>query len=190
MTKEQNTKELILDIAENLITSRGYNGFSYKDISTELNVKNAAIHYHYPAKKDLGVAVIQRGKASLQEWNREISDEIRSPDDTLHHFLAIYIGYVESGEHICLGGALEADFQTLPVEMQGEVKKLAAEVLSLLNNVISTGREIGVFTFAGPSEDKALFIISSIQGAVQIARVSGKDFFYRIAANVKSELGL
>ena len=33
MLKDQNTKERILDIAENLIMSWGYNGFSYKDIS-------------------------------------------------------------------------------------------------------------------------------------------------------------
>ena len=42
MLKDQNTKKRILDIAEKLIMSKGYNAFSYKDISTKLNVKNAA----------------------------------------------------------------------------------------------------------------------------------------------------
>ena len=57
-------------------------------------------------------------------------------------------------------------------------------------NIISEGRESGVFTFSGSSEDKALFILSSIQGALQIARVSDKDLFYRVIAKVKLELGL
>ena len=51
MQKCEHPRERILDIAEHLIMSRGFNRFSYKDISTEMKVKNAAIHYHFPIKK-------------------------------------------------------------------------------------------------------------------------------------------
>jgi len=60
------TKNKIMDLAENLLLSRGYNGFSYKDISLALGIKNATVHYHYPAKKDLGVAVIRRARDQLK----------------------------------------------------------------------------------------------------------------------------
>lgn len=190
MPKEQNTKERILDIAENLIMSRGYNGFSYKDISVALNVKNAAIHYHYPTKKDLGVAVIRRAKARFKEWGEMVSTQAISPIDMLQLSLETYIGYLESEERVCLGGSLDTDFHTFPEVMQNEARKFTFEILAWMRNILSAGREAGVFTFSGPSEDRALFILSSIQGALQIARVSDKDLFYRVIAKIKSEIGL
>lgn len=53
-----NTKERILAVAEALIQKDGYNAFSFKDIATAINIKTASIHYHFPSKEDLGVAVI------------------------------------------------------------------------------------------------------------------------------------
>jgi TetR/AcrR family transcriptional repressor of nem operon len=46
----QDTKKRILDMAEDLLLTRGFNAFSYQHISSELGMKNAAIHYHYPKK--------------------------------------------------------------------------------------------------------------------------------------------
>ena len=48
------TSQRILDIAERLVQTRGYNGFSYADIAQALKVTKASLHYHYPAKADLG----------------------------------------------------------------------------------------------------------------------------------------
>ena len=59
------TRERILDEAERLMGARGYSGFSYQDISRPLGIRNAAIHYHFPAKADLGLAVIERYRAIL-----------------------------------------------------------------------------------------------------------------------------
>lgn len=45
------TNQQILYYARNFLQCRGYNGFSYKDISQKLGIKNAAIHNYYPKKK-------------------------------------------------------------------------------------------------------------------------------------------
>ncbi|MBB4046226.1 AcrR family transcriptional regulator [Bacteroides reticulotermitis] len=39
-------------MADELIKTIGYNAFSYADISKQLNIKNAAIHYYFPTKSD------------------------------------------------------------------------------------------------------------------------------------------
>ena len=43
---------------------------------SELGVKNAAIHYHYPTKEDLGCAVIQRYRDRFKLWinNARVKD--------------------------------------------------------------------------------------------------------------------
>src|ERR1043166_1832386 len=54
------TAEQILDLAETLIQTRSYSAFSYQDISDALGLTKASIHYHFPSKAELGVAVIDR----------------------------------------------------------------------------------------------------------------------------------
>ena len=47
-------------MAERLVQERGFNGFSYADIASELQVTKPALHYHFPTKVDLGTALIGR----------------------------------------------------------------------------------------------------------------------------------
>ena len=190
MSKETNIKGQIIDLAENLIMKRGYNGFSYKNIASELNVKTAAIHYHFPSKKDLGVAVIKRAQTRFREWDEKAASEDLSPVDMLNQSLETYFEYLDSEEYVCLGGSLETDIHTLPEEMQDEIRIYVAEILTWLRNLLSRGRAQGVFSFSGPSESKAFFVLSCVQGALQIARVNDKKLFHRTIDTLKAELGL
>src|SRR5262249_62282732 len=54
------TSERILDTAQALAQVRGYNGFSYADISAELAIAKPSIHYHFPSKAQLAQALIAR----------------------------------------------------------------------------------------------------------------------------------
>src|SRR5215211_135610 len=48
------TADRILDLAERLVQTRGFNGFSYADIASELGLTKASLHYHFPTKAELG----------------------------------------------------------------------------------------------------------------------------------------
>src|ERR1700676_2907376 len=65
------TAQRILDVAERLAQTRGFNGFSYADIAAELGMTKASLHYHFAAKADLGCALIvgygRRFEAALAE---------------------------------------------------------------------------------------------------------------------------
>ena len=50
----------ILDVAERLAQTRGYNGFSYADIAAELGVTKASLHYHFPSKAEFPRAHLDR----------------------------------------------------------------------------------------------------------------------------------
>jgi len=50
----------IIDTAIKMIREGGYHSFSFRQIATELGIKSASIHYHFPSKEDLGVAVMVR----------------------------------------------------------------------------------------------------------------------------------
>ena len=53
------TKTQILDIAEHLVRTTGYNSFSYADISEAVGISKAAVRHHFPAKADLGLALVR-----------------------------------------------------------------------------------------------------------------------------------
>lgn len=61
------TRNEIIRIGNELIRSVGYNAFSYADIAKALNIKNAAIHYYFPSKSDLGVKIIERNIKAFNE---------------------------------------------------------------------------------------------------------------------------
>src|SRR5271165_2916395 len=66
------TATAILDIAERLVQSRGFNGFSYADIASELGITKASLHYHFPGKAELGESLIRRYSARFGEALVEI----------------------------------------------------------------------------------------------------------------------
>ena len=61
------TRKKIVVIADQLIRNKGYNAFSYADIASKLNIKNAAIHYHFQSKAVLGKAVISASREKFMK---------------------------------------------------------------------------------------------------------------------------
>lgn len=63
----QQTRLAILDVAEALLSERGYEGASIRDIATGCHVQAAAIGYHYASKMDLFNAVVARRALIINE---------------------------------------------------------------------------------------------------------------------------
>ena len=61
------TQDQILDSAERLIQSQGYSAISYQDISNQVGIRKASIHYYFPSKGDLAAAVVKRYRQKLKE---------------------------------------------------------------------------------------------------------------------------
>ena len=65
--EKTNTATQILDVAERLVQVRGFNDFSYRDVARELQLTNAALHYHFTNKAALGEALLARYLAQFLE---------------------------------------------------------------------------------------------------------------------------
>src|SRR5262249_60601726 len=72
---ELTTRERVLDVAERLAQTRGFNGFSYADIAAEVGITTASLHYHFPAKADLGRALVERYTDGFQSALAAIADQ-------------------------------------------------------------------------------------------------------------------
>ena len=188
MVKIENSKRTILNMAEDLLQYNGFNGFSYAHIASELGVKNAAIHYHFPTKEDLSIAVIKRYRDRFQLWINNSRVKDLSPEKKLDWFLSIYNDMrVEQGK-VCLVGSMEVEFNTIPEGLQAEVEALHRELLDWLENMLAEGREAGVFHFHGEPANKAALLLSSLQGALQMARALGTERFRAVIEQIRLDL--
>ena len=91
MASRGTTKRKILDLAESLLQQRGYNAFSYHHLSSELGIKNAAIHYHFPSKEGLGIKIIERTHDRFKKWTSNPENRILSAKEQLDWFIKSYL---------------------------------------------------------------------------------------------------
>jgi AcrR family transcriptional regulator len=188
MVKIENSKRTILNMAEDLLQYKGFNGFSYAHIAAKLGVKNAAIHYHFPTKEDLSRAVIKRYRDRFQLWINNSRVRDLPPDKKLDWFLGIYNDMRVDQGKVCLVGSMEVEYNTIPAGLQEEVEALHRELLTWLETMLSEGRKAGVFHFAGEPGNKAALLLASLQGALQMARALGTKKFRDVLEQLKLDL--
>jgi TetR/AcrR family transcriptional regulator, transcriptional repressor for nem operon len=180
-SKIVHTSQQILDIAQGLVQTKGYNAFSYADIAKSLHVTKASLHYHFASKAILGVRLIERYTVEFKLALDAIDSAGGSPATKLRRFVDIY-ACVLSGERMCLCGMLTAEFMTLPASMQAALEYFFDVNESWLALVLDDGRSDGSLKFEGSTADAAQFIISSLEGSMMLARAHGGMMRFEAAA--------
>lgn len=188
MVRLNDTREQIMDRAAQLLMSRGYNGFSYRDISTHLGVKNAAIHYHFPAKTDLALALIDEYRKVLRKSTAEFMAYGGSALPQLEGFFAFTRQQCQLGRCICPFGAFSIDYNDLPEAVQKATRSFMEESMRWLTRVMQVGRESGEFSFEGEPRAMALVVLSSLQGARQLARIHEVDILDQVIGQIRRDL--
>ncbi|MEM6843792.1 MAG: TetR/AcrR family transcriptional regulator [Bacteroidota bacterium] len=176
------TKSKIINVAEELIRTRGYNGFSYRDIATVLSIKNAAIHYHFPSKADLGVAVVQRTRENFSQFVSQ-SDRNMDASAKLKKFIDIY-SESQQKNLVCFMGALGPTFSSLPKEMQQELSSASQEIRSWMTSILAEGKQRNQFTFQGAIVDQADSIISSLLASLILNKVTSEDILGNVIRQI------
>ena len=176
------TSERILDTAQFLVQTQGFNGFSYADIASQLKIRNAAIHYHFPTKANLGQALTVRYRQTFAKALLGIDatvTEARKASQKLELYVNLFQATLEDGLRMCLCGMLASELVTLPEAVQLEVRLFFEEQQSWLATVLDDGRKAGVLRFSGRPNAKAGELLASLEGAMLLARVEGSVTSFR-----------
>jgi TetR/AcrR family transcriptional repressor of nem operon len=182
------TSQRILDVAERLVQTRGYNGFSYADIAQTLRVTKASLHYHFPAKADLGARLIERYERNFLAALATIEAEGRGARDKLRRFAAIYEDVLRDNR-MCLCGMLAAEYATLPKPMREDMRHFFDENERWLVAVLQQGKRDKSLAFSGSAADAARALIGALEGAMMIARTYGDPKrFTSVADRVLADL--
>jgi TetR/AcrR family transcriptional repressor of nem operon len=175
------TASRILDVAERLVQTRGFNAFSYADIAEALGVQKASLHHHFATKADLGLALIERCRGDFVAALAAIAGESADGRERLRRYAELY-GAVMRRKRMCLCGMMAADVATLPRPIKESLAEFFAENESWLERVLDEGRSAGELAFEGSPRSLAAFIVASLEGAMLVARGSSRAEEFDVAA--------
>jgi len=190
MTRISDTREQIMDRAAHLLMSRGFNGFSYRDISSHLGVKNAAVHYHFPSKTDLAMALVDEYRQTLRSGTAEFMAYGGKALVQLEGLFAFTSKQCMAGRCICPFGAFSIDYSQLPEDIRKATAGFMDETIKWLTKVLEVGRQQEEFSFNGEARPRALSILASLQGARQMARIHGIELLDEVISQLRHELGI
>ena len=174
------TATRILDEAERLTQTRGFNGFSYADIAAVVGTTKAALHYHFPSKADLGYALIARYAERFFAALGEIDASGAPEPERLRRYVRLYAD-VLSRNRLCLCGMLAAEYTTLPETMRDALREFFSRNESWLSQLLETGRRAGTLRFDGPPHESARALTAALEGAMLLARAYGDPQHFEAA---------
>jgi TetR/AcrR family transcriptional repressor of nem operon len=150
---------------------RGFNAFSYADVAEAVGIQKASLHHHFATKTDLGVALVVRYRRAFLDALRSIEAASDHGFVRLQEYADLY-GKELRGGRMCMCGMLASDVATLPAPMRGTIAEFFAENEAWLTGVLSQGKKNGEIVFEGSPTSMAALIVSSLEGAMLVARGS------------------
>jgi len=169
------TTDQLLDVAQELAQTRGYNAFSYRDLAERVGIRSASIHHHFPAKGDLGRALVARYRDRFSDALRRIGAGTGDAPAKLAAYVDLFRATYEHGGRLCLGGMFAADLPTLPTEVQEQVRGFYADNEAWLTRLLDAGRRASQLHFEGAPRDAAAALLDGLEGALLAARAHGSS---------------
>lgn len=189
MKTQTHTAQQIIEIALELMIERGYNAFSYADISERMEIRKASIHYHFPNKSDLGRSVVAYYRTMAQQGLNQIDQITSDPREKLTLYIEQFYRQMREASFFCLCTLLATELPTLPECVRDEIAGYFREHTAWFATLLASGRTQGVFTFGGDPTIKAQSVLAAIQGAMIAARAyQDPEHFRTIALQVCSDL--
>src|ERR1700709_1801284 len=156
-------REQLLDHAQVLLMTRGYNGFSYRDLSTLVGVKTSSIHYYFPSKEDLVLEAVNTYSADVMSSIYAI-DSSASAEKKLDRYVKLFGKIVGEGDQVCLCGMLAADIESLPETVRHAVQAFFKANETWLAKVLAEGEKQETLRGNGKPDGGGRGLFAALQG--------------------------
>lgn len=172
MKKKFTEKQIqILDVAEELIAKKGFEGTSVREISAKANINVAMISYYFGSKEKMMVNLyqyrVQKTRETFAEFTQTIKDG--KPEMQLKEIINFIVKQLLTYNYF-------HGFVTQELRHDDRVKNTLLEFyqtcVKVLDDVIQKGIVSGVFKRAAKSED----VVSTLLGTV-VFTIRNKNFY-------------
>lgn len=159
-----------MEVAQELLQSKGFHAFSYADIAERVGIRKASIHYYFASKNDLGEALISHYRDVFSKARALIDETHELSLARLEAYAELYRNALAQDNRMCLCGMLAADFMTLPEAIQTEVRAFMSENATWLAQTLEDARVNKEVSFAGAAQQEAELLLSGLEGGMLVAR--------------------
>ena len=181
MSNLSNTYDEILNSAEKLIVSGGYNGFSYADIAAVVGIRKASIHHHFPSKVDLVRTLVARYRANAETGLAEVESKFSDPLELLKTYAGFWAQCIEDASRpFCVCALLASELPALPLEVAVEVRAYFQHLSGWLTSVIERGDQQGALVISCPARVEAEAFMATVHGAMLSARAYGTPAVFEL----------
>jgi len=168
------TAQKILIVAQKNLQQKGFNGFSYRDLAQEIGIKTSSIHYYFPTKDDLALALVT---AYHEAFKIELA-KISSEDGTrlhLERYAKLFEDNLAVDNKFCLCGMLASEVNSLSDRVKQAIQRFFTDNELWLSQLIADGQSNGSFKTINSPDLVAAQLLATFEGAMLIARSAEKD---------------
>lgn len=160
-------RKQILRSASRLLKIRGYAGFSYRDIATEIGITTASMHHHFASKEALAIALCDGIEAAWEAALRAATVEGAKgrPLDILKLCLRHMIERI-AGDEICPLSAFLSDYSAMPQAVQDRLARMARREHRIVEQLVSAAIDAEQLASEPDAAVQAAQILAGIKGAL------------------------
>lgn len=170
-------RDEILDAAEAMIRTGGYNAFSTRDVADTVGIKAASVHYYFPTKADIGVAVTERYTARFVQGLGDPERFHGKPREAVAYYTDAFRRALVRDGKLCLCAVLGAEIGSLPQAVSGHTRIFFEKNLEWL---------VAAIRVKGMTKEKAqsaaTLVLASLEGAMILSKsLDDEVVFERVA---------
>ena len=166
-----NTKEKIFYTCAEMLSDIGFNAFSFHDIAKNIGIKTSSIHYYFPTKADLIVAIIRYSQNEQITLFTSISEKM--PQEKLAILIDFYVDLADSGK-MCPIVAISSDMKDIDLNIKLELRRFYDFLSDWLRSTLEEGISKHHFACGQLPAEKSIEILNILVMLPILSRL-GKD---------------
>ncbi|MGB0389949.1 MAG: TetR/AcrR family transcriptional regulator [Salibacteraceae bacterium] len=186
MRKGEETKDFIVRKSAELFNIRGYTACSLSDIMEETNLKKGGIYNHFKNKDEIAIAAFDYSYSLVfKRFKTRLSQDATSLDK-IHSIIEVFQSF--GTNPVVKGGCPIFNTAIDATGTHSDLKTKAKEAINTLIKYVEIkveeGKIEGEFKMNVNAPEFALFLVSTLEGALMVSRVNEKQASLDMAADI------
>lgn len=169
-----NTREQLLDVAQELIQTHGVNAMSFQDLSDAVGIRKASVHYHFANKAEMVNALLHRFLKDFDEAVLEIVESRASAKTKLKRYCGLFQSTLEGDcRGNCLCGMLMAEILSLEEAESRLVRQFISTNVKHIRAILKEGAEDGSLSEQTDAVGTPDLVLAVLEGGLLLGRCDG-----------------
>lgn len=181
MTKGAHTRQMIVEKSAELFNVHGYDGTSLSDIMKATQLKKGGIYNHFRNKDEIALASFDYAFSRVLYRFRERLDQDHTSLEKLFSIIDVFESFFR--DPVLRGGCPVANTAIDSTDHHPELKAKAVNAVKTLHSYVEIkvkeGIEKGEFNSEVNPNEVATLLLSTLEGAIMMARVLGNDQYIK-----------